>query len=140
MEEINNSVWCKLSPSKIHGIGVFAIRDIPKGQKLSDHEFESLEIPKIFTVSFEDFNLIRPEIRSLILDRILIPDGIPFIPFLSPNSNQILQSFMNHSSTPNSDGHYALCDIKMGEEVTEDYHFINNDWHRLTKERMSGII
>lgn len=33
---LNKTVWCKLGPSKIHGVGVFAIRDILKGQKLTD--------------------------------------------------------------------------------------------------------
>jgi len=26
-----NSVYCRLKPSKVHGVGIFAIKDIPKG-------------------------------------------------------------------------------------------------------------
>ena len=33
--ELSSTVKCKLAPSNIHGIGVFAIRDIKKGEKFT---------------------------------------------------------------------------------------------------------
>lgn len=29
-----NQVYCRLMPSKIHGVGVFAIKDIVKGEEI----------------------------------------------------------------------------------------------------------
>lgn len=140
VDYLNKTIWCKIAPSSIHGVGVFAIRDIPKGQRLSDYEFDNLSVPRLYLLSEAEFELLLPEIKELILDRILIPEELRSIPFLSPNCNQILQSFMNHSSHPNSDGLKAIKDIKKGEEVTEDYHILNSRWHSLTKNRMSDII
>ena len=31
IEHLNKEVYCKLGVSPVHGIGVFAVRDIPKG-------------------------------------------------------------------------------------------------------------
>ena len=36
INRINSEVWATLASSTIHGVGVFAIRDIPKGTKLAD--------------------------------------------------------------------------------------------------------
>lgn len=68
IDYLNNSVFAKLGPSKIHGIGVFAIRDIPKGQYLKykgfiHNNFIDTEIEAKY------FKLIKPCIRELIMDR-----------------------------------------------------------------------
>ena len=31
VRKLNTQVWCRLAPSNIHGIGIFAIKNIPKG-------------------------------------------------------------------------------------------------------------
>lgn len=73
-------------------------------------------------MSIEEFKeKVHPEIQNLVLDRLFISEGIdPFI-FQSPNRDCIIQSFMNHSDEANSDGEFALRDIKAGEEVTENF-------------------
>ena len=114
---LNSTVWCTLAPSKIHGVGVFAIRDIPKGQRLTDYPKEKELLP----LSEADLELVAPEILSLLLDKMTNPEGTTVYKFYSPNSEQVLQSFMNHSTEANSDGFVALRDIKKGEEVTENY-------------------
>lgn len=57
----------------------------------------------------------------MILDRFFYEATDTLFTFYSPNSDQFLQAFMNHSDKPNSDGHEAIRDIKAGEEVTEDF-------------------
>lgn len=136
---LNETVWCKLGPSPIHGIGVFAIRDIPKGQELTDYFLEYSLQNKHYDpliVNVEDFDLILPEIRALILDRITLDKTKErkWIRFQSPNKDQLLQAFMNHSDTPNSDGEFALRDIKKGEELTEDFRDLAVELHPLTKK------
>lgn len=139
VDYINNTVWCRLAPSQVHGVGVFAIRDIPKGTKLTDH---TLWEPnhRWFRLKREDFDMLLPEIKTLILDRLFYTEKEwESMPFISPNSDAILQSFMNHSRTPNSDGEYALVDIKKGEEVTEDFTIFNIS-HPYTQEHLSQIL
>jgi len=31
IKNLENDIYCRIKPSKKHGVGVFAIRDIPKG-------------------------------------------------------------------------------------------------------------
>ena len=113
-EHLNETVWATIKPSPINGVGVFAIRDIKEGQYLyllgGSGEWLKTDLDKVV-----------PEVRKLILQRWpIVRDGEPF---LSPNDDAILMSFLNHSDTPNYDKNtdMALRDIKAGEEITEDY-------------------
>ena len=131
---LNDEVWCKLAPSPIHGIGVFAIRAIPKGQKYTNYGIWNLKDnePKVFNE--EDLNNALPEIRNLILDQMLFEQARP-ITFYSPNTNACLQSFLNHSNTPNTDGFKAIQDIKKGEELTENYNTVTQgELHSVSKK------
>lgn len=120
---LNNTVWCTLAPSPIHGVGVFAIRDIPRGTLLTDHTVETMDTAHTFMMTLTEFNQVHPAIRSLILDRTLFGDTLRFH---SPNKDAVLRSFMNHSDTPNSDGIRATRDIEAGEEVTEDFRTLTD--------------
>ena len=65
MSELNRTVWATIAPSKIHGIGVHAIRDIPKGQPYTDYFINTLDKPKLFNE--EDLNtniIILPVVES----------------------------------------------------------------------------
>ena len=119
IRELNESVKCTLRPSPIHGIGVFALREIKQGEKLYCQE--GLRGP--IALPFKMFNQIKPEIREIILSRYpLVQRGSLF---LSPNDDQRLISFMNHSKeNANYDGHTdtATRDIKRDEEVLENYN------------------
>lgn len=113
-EVLNDTVWATIAPSEIHGVGVFAIRDIKKGTKLNLHGGTGEWIRT-------DLSKVVPEVRKLILQRWPIEkDGHPY---LSPNDDALLISFVNHSDMPNYDKYKdeALRDIKKGEEIFEDY-------------------
>lgn len=114
-EQLNDTVKCTLAPSSVHGIGVFAIRDIGKGERL----FCVPEKPVRFQL--QSLDGVREEVRSLIVQR--WPRAVHQEPFLSPNNDARLVSFMNHSDDPNYDPKTdtALRDIAKGEEVLEDY-------------------
>ena len=126
---LNETVFCRLDASPIEGVGVFAIRDINKGQELSNYYGVELEY---FWLKDEDLEKLVPEVKLLVSERTLFQKDNDYI-FMSPNSNQILQAFMNHSDNANSDGRFALRDIKKGEEVTEDYIKIVGEASDITK-------
>lgn len=126
---LNNTVFCKLGISPIHGVGVFAIRDIKKGTALSDYtlkDFKHRTKYTLYCMTPDEFKQILPEVRALILDRMIFHSryNANYFEFISPNNNAVLQSFMNHSTDPNSDGEYATRDIKAGEEVTENFRSV----------------
>lgn len=118
IKELNSTVKCSIRPSKIAGVGVFALRDIKQGEKLY---LLPGDYPRWFAVPYERFNEIRPEVREVILAR--WPSVVLGSMFRSPNDDCLLASFVNHSDNPNYDQKTdsALRDIAKGEEITEDY-------------------
>lgn len=118
---LNDTVYATLKPSPIHGIGVFAIRDIPKGKRYTDISVHNLDETEILELSESDFEKLRPEIQTLILDRTTFVESQNTYFFYSPNHEVCLTSFMNHSETPNVKNDITLRDIKAGEELTEDF-------------------
>ena len=137
VDELNNMVWASLAPSKIHGVGVHAIRDIKKGTRITNYNLNELTSARPFLFDEKMFGNLYPEIQNLILDRTLFYDS-PTLIFYSPNAEVCLQSFMNHSDTPNSDGFVALQDIKQGEEITEDYRRVKEP-HLLSKKHYRSL-
>lgn len=135
IQELNTTVFCKLGVSLIHGIGVIAIRDIPKDTLFAVH------INSVYRIYQDDFHLILPEIQELILDRTLFGVEHINLVFESPNTSAALQSFMNHSETPNSNGYKAIKDIKKGEEVTENYKsfYTATFPHKLSSRHMAKV-
>lgn len=136
---LNNNIWATIKPSKINGVGVFAIRDIPKGINISENTTESKSVNLFYPIDEEDFNNIIPEIQDIILDRMLYKED-EFFMVANPNAEVLLQSFMNHSSLPNTDGRVTLRDIKKGEELTEDYSPYLISGHAFTKNKIKGFV
>lgn len=118
IRELNEEVRCHLKPSPIHGIGVFALRDIKKGERC--YCFPN-QFRKWYNVPYEKLDELRPEIKAIILDR--WPSIINKSMFQSPNDDVWLASFINHSDHFNYDqpSDLALRDITAGEEITENY-------------------
>lgn len=135
VEYLNSTVLAKIAPSPIHGVGVFAIQDIKEGQLICNQQF------LWFTLSPSEFEQLVPEVQELILQRTLFKKSNP-IHFATPNQQQVMQAFMNHSSSANSDGKIALRDIKKGEEITEDFTRIAPHMNELSMQfnKKNGII
>ena len=123
IDELNATVKCKLAPSKIHGIGVFAIRDIKKNEKLYCMPLVAMS-RKWYSVPFIEFDKLLCEVRELIFER--WPCVINGSMFLSPNDDVWIRLFMNHSEDPNYNPliDCAIKDIAKGEEVTENYRMM----------------
>lgn len=114
---LNDIVKLKLAPSSIHGVGVVAMRDIKKGEKL----YTDI-IPHQFDVPYAKFKKLDKEIVDVLLGHFpLITEGSHFLYPVTKFS-----AYLNHSNTPNYDAvnDVALSDIKKGEEITEDYRLI----------------
>lgn len=113
-EEINATVLATIAPSPIHGVGVFAVQNIKKGQKMY---IRWVPMGMIQTT----LSKLKPEVRKIIEQR--WPPVVDGYPFVHPHEDANHLSFMNHSDDPNYDdkADIALRDIKAGEEITEDY-------------------
>ena len=117
IEELNERVKVRIAPSKIHGVGIFALRAIKKGEKLyADH------VPVAYNLPYSFFNKLFPEVRQLLLER--WPRVVNGDIFVYPTER--IQALMNHNLNPNYDAinDITLRDIAKGEEITENYKLI----------------
>lgn len=113
-DAINTTVLATVAPSPIHGVGVFAVQDIKKGQGV----YLRWEPKGMLQTTLSQ---LKPEVKKLIVQR--WPPTRDGYPFIHPHEDVHLLSFMNHSDEPNYDPKkdVAMKDIEAGEEITEDY-------------------
>ena len=130
VDYLNSTVFCKIGASPIHNVGVFAIRDIPKGQELTDYKGGPFNC---YALTEQAFAQLAPEVQALIQQQTIFQKG-ELLKFDSPNCHQIVEVFMNHSTEPNSDGTVTLREVMKGEELTKDYDVFINSNHPKTKE------
>jgi hypothetical protein len=116
---LNDIVKIRLASSPIHGVGVFTMRDIKRGDKL----YTDI-IPHQFDLPYSKFNKLDKDIREILLGHFpLIVNGSHFMFPVTKFS-----AFLNHSDDCNYDAvnDVALKDIPAGTEVTEDYRLIKD--------------
>ena len=115
--------YCRLQPSSIHGVGVFAIRDIPAGID----PFYGSGDPDAERFTKEELQDLDPEVLRLIDDFLVFDkDGSVEIP--EEGINGLTMAFyVNHSDNPNltsPDNGLSFRtnrEIKKGEELTAGY-------------------
>lgn len=107
-------ITCKIAPSKIQGVGLFAIIPIKYGHKL----YISEQVPQEF-IDATEFDSLNDAQKALILERFPVYEETGFI---HPHSDYLL-SFVNHSEDGNYSPVYdvATRDIAVGEEITFNY-------------------
>jgi len=134
LKKLENT-YCRLQPSKISGVGVFAIKDIPQGI----NPFQGAQEPEWIEFNVEELKNLDKEILHMIDDFYVIEkDGSVYIPECALD-NMDISFFVNNSDSPNiktNDGCFpfiALRKIKKGEEITTNY----GDYDHKYKKRMS---
>tara|TARA_Y100000310_G_scaffold267587_1_gene279649 strand:+ start:136 stop:585 length:450 start_codon:yes stop_codon:yes gene_type:complete len=123
---LKKGAFCKIQPSAIHGVGVFAIKDIPAKicpWVTPNHHFTN--DPYLLTT--DDLNRLDRSIKDTLLDyNLKESDGL----YISPHELEVfhLTQFLNASKKPNLDflfdttGEFITNrEIKKGEELTVDY-------------------
>jgi hypothetical protein len=124
VRRILRETYCRLAPSPIHGIGVFAVRDIPKG---IDPFAVGMRYPSHWVaVTPAEIEQAPAGVRSLLASLFVADASDTFrIPILGTNLVDI-GAYLNHSGRPNirtADGHRftTRCRIPAGKELTVDY-------------------
>jgi SET domain-containing protein len=122
LSELEFDTWVMTQPSPIHGIGVFAIRDIPKGCR----NIFSTGIGEWIKVPATEVDALPEHSRKLIETYCLYDEDNYFIPDYGFKVMDLVL-YLNHSDRPNvvsiNEGEQfeALCDIAAGEELLVDY-------------------
>jgi len=122
LKQLAESTYVMIKASPVHGIGVFAIRDIPKGTQ----DIFSQGIGEWIEVSKEEVDALPKHSRDLVENHCLFDDKSYFIPDYGFKLVDLV-IYLNHSDTPNvvsiNDGERfeAIRDIACGEELFVDY-------------------
>jgi SET domain-containing protein len=122
LKDLHHHTFAMLKPSSLHGIGVFAVTAIKKGEQkiFSSHEAEWIEVSK------EEVDALPPHAKDLVENHCLFNETHYYIPEYGFKVFD-LAVYLNHSEQPNlisiNDGEFfeAICDIEAGEELLIDY-------------------
>ncbi|MBL7709259.1 MAG: SET domain-containing protein [Chitinophagaceae bacterium] len=125
LRELSQEMYAMLKPSPVHGIGVFAMQDIPKGCRtiFSKNVGEWIKLP------IADVERLPDHSRNLVETYCLYDEEHYYVPDYGFKVMDMV-NYLNHSSTPNiisvNDGEYfeALTDIAAGEELLVNYGLI----------------
>lgn len=116
------NTYCRLRPSKIEGIGVFAIRNIPKNM----NPFLGIQKQKWSKIKLLKLMDLDKEVLKMIDDFFTVNEKTVYLPELGLNGMDI-SFFLNSSKTPNVKikddevNFITTKNIKKGEELTVSY-------------------
>ena len=120
LQYASKHTWTRLAPSKIHGVGVFAIIDIPENCDIFPdclNRFKEVDVKKL--------EGLPDPVQKMAKDLLYYDEEEIWIPDLT--LNQINLSFLlNSSDNPNCRHHHngkitSIRRIKAGEELTHCY-------------------
>ncbi len=125
LKELRDDMYVMLKPSPVHGIGVFAIRDIPKGCRsiFSNHQSQWIKLP------IREVEKLPDHSRDLVETYCLFDEENYYVPEYGFKIMDMV-NYINHSSSPNiqsiNDGEFfeALTDIPTGTELLVNYGHI----------------
>ncbi len=119
--------YAVVRPSKIHGLGLFAKKLIPKGTVWwHAREQDVMIITKEQFIMF-DSSIKSPQIENfmtILLNYSYCERDIDALIFILDNNRYVNHSFNPNSGQPEDEPgicSVALRDIQIGEEITEDY-------------------
>ena len=129
LKHLQTEVYCRLGVSPIHGIGVFAIRDIPKGA----HPLVSLLKIKEFSFSKKEIKKLPASVQKEVRMFCYYDKDEHLIPSIGLNAMN-MAFYMNHSKKPNikylkNNTLLSLKKIKVGEELFFDYDLAFDEEH-----------
>ncbi len=124
LKHLKNDIYCRIGVSKIHGVGVIAIKDIPKGTM----PFATLskEKDKIITLTREDIKDIHPNVRKILTDFFGDKKRDDYDVY-AYGPNYINISFFIEDTENNYFSFITNRKIKKGEELFINYNKYNED-------------
>jgi SET domain-containing protein len=125
LRELTEETYISLRPSPVHGIGVFALRDIPKGCR----SIFSRNIGEWIKLPIRDVDQLPEYSRNLVETYCLYDEEYYFVPDYGFKLMDMV-NYLNHSPVPNilsiNHGEYfeAIEDIPAGTELLVNYELI----------------
>jgi len=122
LKDLQNDTYVMIKPSPLHGIGVFAIRDIPKGTRT----IFSQGVGEWIKLTISEVEALPKHSKDLVENHCLFDEDFYYVPDYGFKLVDLV-IYLNHSDSPNvvsiNDGEYfeAIIDIKAGVELLVDY-------------------
>ena len=122
LKDLHQDTYVMIKPSPVHGIGVFAIRDIPKGTR----DLFSQGVGEWIKLTIAEVEALPKHSRDLVENHCLFDEDHYYVPDYGFKLVDLFV-YLNHSDTPNvisiNEGEYfeATRDIAAGEELLVDY-------------------
>jgi len=122
LKDLQQDTYVMIKPSPLHGIGVFAIRDIPKGTR----DLFSQGVGEWIKLTIAEVEALPKHSRDLVENHCLFDEDHYYVPDYGFKLVDLVV-YLNHSDTPNvisiNEGEYfeATRDIAAGEELLLDY-------------------
>lgn len=122
LKELSQNTFVTLRPSPVAGIGVFALIDIPKGQR----GFFSKDTSEWIKISKEEITALPEHSRFLVENFCLFDEDNYYVPEYGFKMMDLVV-YLNHADEPNimsineGEDFETLRDIKAGEELFVDY-------------------
>jgi SET domain-containing protein len=120
-KHLQEEIHCRIGVSKLHGVGVIAVRSIPKATRVLRSTLSTRDIraPK------SELKKLPASTRRLIETFCEVDEKWLWLPRAGLNTISLYQ-YLNHSKKPNvkliKPGHYVTTRaIRTGEELTLDY-------------------
>ena len=127
IDRLKTDIVAEVRPSKINGVGLFALRNIYPNEKL----FKDIEKSE-FIIDQKKLEQKLPKYQLQYIDKMF--DYSKKGPYLSKNINNIpITSFINHSNSPNiylnedENQWYSLKLITKNQEILTNYYAMNED-------------
>lgn len=122
LKDLHQDTYVMIKPSPLHGIGVFAIRDILKGTR----DLFSQGVGEWIKLTIAEVEALPKHSRDLVENHCLFDEDHYYVPDYGFKLVDLVV-YLNHSDTPNvisiNEGEYfeATRDIAAGEELLVDY-------------------
>jgi SET domain-containing protein len=126
--------WFELRRSPIHGLGAFAIQDIPKGTRLIEYTGERISNAEADRRAEEETKSGHHTFLFVLNSRTVLD--------ATYGGNESM--YINHSCDPNCEAVeednqiviYALRDIERGQELVYDYNYILDEPHNAANKKL----
>ena len=127
LNQMRGNVYCRLAPSEIHGVGVFAVRDIPKGE----NPFIGCFFGNYVGITERQLCSMDKGVQKIIRDFQVAEKGKWYIPSCGIQKLDI-SFYVNHSEKANVvsdyEGNFTTTrKIEKGEELVSNYNQYDTD-------------
>jgi len=130
LKNLENDIYCRIKASKTHGVGVYAIKDIPKNTNPFKVTGSECVNQKVINIPKSKIDKLPIEVKKMVNDFYHCEEESYGIPYKGLNSNDI-SYYMNTSKKPNTGlkntkgcnmmTFVTLCKIKKGEQLLINY-------------------